>query len=662
MSHYKAIKNKLDNIIIKGDTKEVLTKVVFVVNLIVVHATQFLKVYLLDYYEKNHGCLPEISKLLVMNCFQVVRQTKPNGNTKNPDDLAKLRNVYDDIYKQTVPAGDIENMQHQNLRQILDYAAVGIVTQYETNIKQNYVDYVERFINVLYDKKVKEKDMSKEQKVEFNKMLRRTKHAILERQTASIPNEIKEHFKHIIIQRAFVKDNLYYDLACHPQDYLSSMIYMNKVIENKGLKFANVFPTRTEIMPKYVTIDTTSLISLFVNKGHYASLGIQNKQDLGNNVNLYADATWKIFFKTNLSCFSKTGYTFNYMIETDGVGCSVLLVRTDLSNKIFKPRVPKAPREQYLDDLSAEEKERLQQKKIVAIDPGKSDLIYCVSMTADTTTTFRYTQQQRKSESKTKKYKHIQETLKNENHVQETQAELSAHNHKTLDLLKYVEYLKVKNRINSQLSTFYQQEVFRKMKWHAYINTSRSESNMINKFKEKFGRPDEVVISIGDWEQRHQMKYKEPSKGVGMRKLFKKHGYKDIYLANEFRSSKKCFHCKSEEEDQGVCEKFMYMPNPRPCKERKECGCNSRNQQHSKHSKIENHSESLVHGLIRCKTCNRTWNRDVNGSLNIFHLSQAAILSQQRPKYLSRPPKRDVDDVDNPVLPIAKKQKIIQHK
>ena len=158
------------------------------------------------------------------------------------------------------------------------------------------------------------------------------------------------------------------------------------------------------------------------------------------------------------------------------------------------------------------------------------------------------------------------------------------------------------------------------------------------------------------------MKNKEPSKGVGMRKLFKKHGYKDIYLANEFRSSKKCFNCKSEEEDQGVCEKFMYMPNPRPCKERKECGCNSRNQQHSKHSKIENHSESLVHGLIRCKTCNRTWNRDVNGSLNILHISQAAILSQQRPKYLSRPPKRDVDDVVDAVLPAAKKQKIIQHK
>ena len=43
---------------------------------------------------------------------------------------------------------------------------------------------------------------------------------------------------------------------------------------------------------------------------------------------------------------------------------------------------------------------------------------------------------------------------------------------------------------------------------------------MINNFKKIFGEPDENVITIGDLEQKKQMKYKEATKGAGMRKLF----------------------------------------------------------------------------------------------------------------------------------------------
>jgi hypothetical protein len=80
---------------------------------------------------------------------------------------------------------------------------------------------------------------------------------------------------------------------------------------------------------------------------------------------------------------------------------------------------------------------------------------------------------------------------------------LSSHNHKTLDPRRYVEYLRAKNRINAILLPFYAQETFRKMRWHAHISISRSESVMINRCKEKFGPPQDVVIAMGDWEQKH---------------------------------------------------------------------------------------------------------------------------------------------------------------
>jgi len=36
---------------------------------------------------------------------------------------------------------------------------------------------------------------------------------------------------------------------------------------------------------------------------------------------------------------------------------------------------------------------------------------------------------------------------------------------------------------------------------------------MINNFKKIFGKPEDVIITIGDWEQKKQMKYREATKG-----------------------------------------------------------------------------------------------------------------------------------------------------
>ncbi|KAH9249042.1 hypothetical protein BASA81_013254 [Batrachochytrium salamandrivorans] len=44
----------------------------------------------------------------------------------------------------------------------------------------------------------------------------------------------------------------------------------------------------------------------------------------------------------------------------------------------------------------------------------------------------------------------------------------------------------------------------------------------------------------------------------------------------------------------------------------------------------------LRNGLLRCKTCERLWNRDRNGSLNIMRCAQAARLGGQRPSYMTR--------------------------
>ena len=336
------------------------------------------------------------------------------------------------------------------------------------------------------------------------------------------------------------------------------------------------------------------------NKGDYLTEGNLKKNE---------NKIWEFFFRTERKMFKKTNYSFHHMISTDGVGVSILFLREDLVGKRIPTMKVKDTREKYIDEIETKE---LQTKKIVGIDPNKGDLIYCVDECSKESNTFRYSQDQRRKETKSKKYRNIIQRMKHHKvdgkNIYEYETELSHYNRKTLDVTKFKEYLTVKNRMNYFIASFYQNTLFRKLKFNSYINTKKSEQKMICNFRKIFGTPEDVVICIGYWEQRKQMKYKEPTIGVGMRTLFRKNGYK-VYLVDEYRTSCKCSKC-----DGGICEKFMVRENPKP-----------------KKTDIR-----LVWGLLRCKNGCGTWNRDRNSASNIYKIAYNAIHNVARPSYLCR--------------------------
>jgi transposase len=248
----------------------------------------------------------------------------------------------------------------------------------------------------------------------------------------------------------------------------------------------------------------------------------------------------------------------------------------------------------------------------VGVDPGKEDLIYCVDDASKDANVFRYSQNQRRKETKMKKYNNIILGMKTQKiqgkTVIEYETDLSHFNRKTLHIDNFKTYINEKNKVNNMLFGFYAKQLFRKLKFGRHINIKRNEQKMIRDFRKMYGNPEEVVICIGDWEQRKQMKYKEPTLGKGMRGLLRKNKYK-VYLVDEFRTSCKCSKC-----DGGVCEKFMVRENPRPKKD----------------------DMRLVHGLLRCKSGCGSWNRDRNGSSNIYKIAYQAIYGLERPGYLCR--------------------------
>ena len=95
----------------------------------------------------------------------------------------------------------------------------------------------------------------------------------------------------------------------------------------------------------------------------------------------------------------------------------------------------------------------MKDKKIVGIDPGKCDLIYCVDDCNKEANNFRYSQNQRRKESKSKKFAKIRLTLKKEEIIEgktviEWETELSPFNRKTLNVAKFKDYIRKKSEIN----------------------------------------------------------------------------------------------------------------------------------------------------------------------------------------------------------------------
>jgi hypothetical protein len=246
---------------------------------------------------------------------------------------------------------------------------------------------------------------------------------------------------------------------------------------------------------------------------------------------------------------------------------------------------------------------------------------------------FRYTQDSRRKECKIKKYAKIILEFKKEKidgkTVIEYETELSKLNRKTLTIKDFKDYIQKKSEINNKLYKFYEKYIFRKLKLNGYINRKKHEQKMINNFKKIFGKPEDVIICAGDFEQKQHMKYKEPIKGKGMRMLFRQNNYK-TYLVDEFRTSCMCSICKTEI---GRCEKFQIRKNPKPYKS----------------------GNILVHGALRCKNCEAVWNRDVNGATNICRIAKNAINGIERPKYLCREKKEENKKVENPKKDKSKK-------
>jgi len=644
--YMKTIKNNINNVLKDKAVLPIINDLVIRTNKIVIHSCNFIKLYCI-YLSENNLEFPLIDKNFICDVFKVVTKRKDNrGATPEKYYSVLLKNLYkfyNEHYITTIY--DNEIIYYDKLSYILAYEAIDIEKNINNNIQEHFITHINQFVNHSFNlkeqkdeiKKIKDKEVRKERYKSLTNEFKKVKDDLVSLTNDLNADEkyhswIKEHKKHIVPNKPnFDKDSIYYDLHSNTKDYLKSFIYINIQLEKlndilledtedidkvKQIKLFNILPLRSNIIPKNICIDTCALISNFLGD-EGTTTHFKNYKKETNQFKL-----WNRVLKLDSKMFKKNNYEFNYMIRTDGISVSILFIRTDnqgMSLKYYNPNNKPIDNTKYIEKEFITDE--LRSKKIVCVDPGCSDLIYCGSKDNDgNLETFRYTQNQRRLETRTKKYNKIIEevnntTFINGKNIKEIESVLSSHNKKTCNYDKFNNYLIEKNKLNLLLFSHYEKTFFRKFKLNRYINTQKSESKMIKNFTKKFGEPNDVLFIMGDYDKgSSNIGGLEPTICKKFRRIFKNAGFR-TYLVNEFRTSKLCNCCNCE------ISPFMIRQSHKP-------------------NDIKVNKKITINGLLSHQEdkqkCEIIHNRDKNAVQNMLNIVKSIFTIGRRPDIFTR--------------------------
>ena len=126
LKHYEINQPKINDAVMKSHK-------------IVIHTLQFMKLYILDSYNRT-GEIPKIDKQFINSTMKILCSEKPRGKPpkKEVKELKeKLTSFYKEHYESTCKE---DNLDYTHINTVLDYLTIDILTMYENNIKLHYVE------------------------------------------------------------------------------------------------------------------------------------------------------------------------------------------------------------------------------------------------------------------------------------------------------------------------------------------------------------------------------------------------------------------------------------------------------------------------------------------------------------------------------------------
>lgn len=458
-----------------------------------------------------------------------------------------------------------------------------------------------------------------------------------------------------------IKKSIPYDCEENPYKFLQPCLYMNaefeklneiikikiqekqnelaqenKEVINQEIKELNTsihklfqpLSLRSSNIPKYITIDTATLSNLFSEQGEKAK---NNKNISENQMDIWSSyfrIDKKIFGFSNISKKKnkkkEPQYIFNFTLQTDGVGCSLLFKHHLLEDKVYGSKVIQSEKSPipYIDDLNEYQNETLKNKKLVCSDPGKKYLLY---MMDDEGNELKYSCMQRDTESLAKRNKRIMGSNKkrniissdllNQTNIIKLETELSNYTGKTSNYAKFKDYIRVKHQTNQLTKSFYYQQLYRKMNCRKKTYQQRSEDKLINNIEKSFGSPDDIVICIGDWSNKNSIKGLGSTMGIGLKRLIQKKF--TTLLIDEYNTSKKCCNCWNNVENVCINKKSQFRL----------LKCNTCNEYNF--GSPEDKKFPKFHS-------NKYLTRDKNSCINMLSIAKHIIYKKERPKEFQR--------------------------
>jgi hypothetical protein len=369
---------------------------------------------------------------------------------------------------------------------------------------------------------------------------------------------------------------------------LKFIIFVNIQFEKEKKPLINILPIN-KIKMHYITIDSLTLFGILKELKYISG----SKNPLGHDIWLGIFDFEKIIGKNK---------KFTFTVDTDGVAMTVHFWRLNDEKKKNRELIMKGRKEGNEEEVKKrlkkttkkEEKPNLENKRIIGLDPGRSNIMTCVEIDKDG--------KQRKNVLTRRQYyndsglyKARTRTNKWNNDISIELTMLSQNSGKYVSLEKFMAYIEVKKTIDDKLWDEYRKRKWREQRFRLYGGKKRTFSRFFN----KLGNPSDIIIAYGS------AKFAPGGKGeisVPTSRTFKECSYRfKTFVVDEFRSSKIYW------KDDSVLQLIQ----------RKDTG-------------------TTLRGLLWCNSTNqhicKFVDRDVNGAMNILR----CFVSTKRPTILSR--------------------------
>ena len=143
---YKCLKVNINSIIKNNDTINTIEDAVIRTNFITTKSYLLLRLWILKKYHSNLE-IPAITDDVIRMSFKslIVKSSGPKSKGNNKLLLEEFESLH---------SFELEN--GKNLSAILSYYSITMLTSIENNIKNHFMDYVNRFVNIYFKNKYKE--------------------------------------------------------------------------------------------------------------------------------------------------------------------------------------------------------------------------------------------------------------------------------------------------------------------------------------------------------------------------------------------------------------------------------------------------------------------------------------------------------------------------